>query len=368
MPHRRCGKIIVAEDEAQLSQVLAIKARAAANGRIGELQLLSRCELRALEPELEGVIGLLSPTTGIVDSHAFMLALQGDFEAAGGMIAFETPVEGGQALSDAIAISTGGKAPATITARHVVLAAGLSAPRLARSIVGVIASRSRRPISQKEVISAWRAVLPFPASSIQCLNPAASALVCAFDLAGRTRFGPDVEWLDVADERSIDYRVDPDRAVGFSEAIKRYWPGLKEDHLTPDYSGVRPKLVSRGETDADFVIQDETAHSVTGLIAVYRIEKSRFDSVAGDCITSGEKDSRTKSVDTFEPIQELVDSDGSVVIRQRPCFDLERPMWKPEDRIASPRGARLSNRTRRTYFGFARHSKAAQGGTCCHRS
>jgi L-2-hydroxyglutarate oxidase LhgO len=271
VPHRRCGKIIVAAGEEQRDQVLAIQARAAANG-VDDLRLINRRDLVALEPEVSGVIGLHSPSTGIVDSHALMLALQGDLEDHGGMIAFNAPVESGDLRGAAVRLNIGGSAPTQISARTLVLAAGLSSPRLARAIAGIraevipdgrFAKGSYFTLSRRAPFS--RLVYPVP-------EPGGLGTHLTLDMAGRGRFGPDVEWLDVADDRDIDYRVDPSRAEKFYAAIRRYWPGLRDGELSPDYSGARPKLTRQGEPDADFLIQDHRTHGVPGLVALYGIE------------------------------------------------------------------------------------------------
>lgn len=270
VPHSRCGKILVAASEAQAAQVVAIRDRALVNGV--ELTLLDRAGLQAMEPELAGVMGLHSPETGVVDSHAFMLALQGDAEAHGAAFAFGTPALGGRARPGGVEVDFGGEAPMTLFARRAVLAAGLSSPRLARAIDGLrvesvptarFAKGSYFSLSRRAPFS--RLVYPVP-------EPGGLGTHLTLDLAGRARFGPDVEWLDVADERDIDYTVDPRRAEAFYAAIRRYWPGLRDGELAPDYSGVRPKIVGPGAPDADFAIHDARAHGVEGLVALYGIE------------------------------------------------------------------------------------------------
>ena len=271
VPHRRCGKILVAAAEDQRDQVLAIQKKAAANG-VDDLRLLDAADMRAMEPEVQGVIGLHSPSTGIIDSHALMLALQGDLEAEGGAIAFRTEVVGGAARDGLIELTTAGETTGSITAASVILSAGLSAPRIARAIAG-IAPQSVPPgrfakgnyfsLSRRAPFS--RLVYPVP-------EPGGLGTHLTIDLSGRGRFGPDVEWLATDDERTIDYRVDPARSEKFYAAIRRYWPGLRDGELAPDYSGVRPKLTGPGEADADFSIQGAATHGVPGLVALYGIE------------------------------------------------------------------------------------------------
>jgi L-2-hydroxyglutarate oxidase LhgO len=270
VPHRRCGKIIVAAREDQRDQALAIRARARANG-VEDIVAIDRAAIAALEPELEGVIGLHSPSTGIVDSHALMLALQGDAEAHGCAFAFLSPVEAGAAGAH-VALEVGGAATARISARHVVLAAGLASPRIARTIAGVApGSIPQSRFAKGSYFSLLRRA-PFSRLVYPMPEPGGLGVHLTLDLAGRARFGPDVEWLEETDDRAIDYAVDPRRAEKFYAAIRRYWPGLRDGELAPDYSGARPKLVGPGEAEADFMIQDARIHGVRGLIALYGVE------------------------------------------------------------------------------------------------
>ena len=271
VPFRRCGKILVAADEVQRAQVLAIKARAEANG-VSDLALLERAELARLEPALAGDVGLLSPSTGIIDSHGYMLALQGDAEAHGAVLAFAAPLERARIRDNTIVVTIGGPAAMEISARHVVLAAGLASPRLARTIAGLdpatvpqayFAKGSYFSLSRRPPFS--RLIYPVP-------EPGGIGTHLTLDLAGRGRFGPDVEWLATGDDRDLDYAVDPARSAKFYAAVRRYWPDLADGDLVPDYSGVRPKIVAPGAPDADFTIHDRSVHGIDGLLALYGIE------------------------------------------------------------------------------------------------
>jgi L-2-hydroxyglutarate oxidase LhgO len=268
--HRRCGKLLVAAHERQREQLLSIQTRARANGV--KLALLDRAALNALEPEAEGVAALYSPDTGIVDSHALMLALRGDAEAQGATFAFRAPALGGRVRDDGVEVSCGGDAPLTLLARRVVIAAGLSARRVARSISGLAQASVPRAWFAKGSYFALARRSPFTRLVYPVPEPGGLGVHLTLDLGGRARFGPDVEWLDVEDERAIDYRVDPSRAGVFYDAIRRYWPGLRDGDLMPDYAGVRAKIVGPGVADADFQLHGSAEHGAKGVLALYGVE------------------------------------------------------------------------------------------------
>jgi L-2-hydroxyglutarate oxidase LhgO len=270
VPHRRCGKLLVAAREAQQEQLFAIRARAHANGV--ELALLGRAALAALEPEVAGVAALHSPETGIVDSHALMLALQGDAESLGATFAFRAPVAGGRVREDGVEITCSGETTTTLLARRVVIAAGLSAPRVARSIDGLAADSVPCARFAKGSYFTLARRSPFTRLVYPVPEPGGLGVHLTLDLSGRARFGPDVEWLDLEDERAIDYRVDSSRAGAFYHAIRRYWPGLRDGDLAPDYAGVRAKIVGAGVADADFLLHGRAEHGAKGVLALYGIE------------------------------------------------------------------------------------------------
>ncbi|WP_264045020.1 NAD(P)/FAD-dependent oxidoreductase [Methylobacterium flocculans] len=263
VPHRRCGKLIVATDEAERAAIVAIAARGETNGVPG-LVLLEAAEAKALEPNLACVAALHAPGTGIVDSHALMLALQGDLEDAGGAIAFDTPVAGLAWAGGRWEVTVQGEA---LPFDAVVNAAGLGAQALAATVEGYPAARIPRQVLAK---GSYFGCVGRPAFS-RLIYPApvegGLGIHLTLDLAGRMRFGPDVEWLD-----AIDYRVDPGRAHAFAQAIRRYWPGLPDGALTPDYAGIRPKLTGPGEPAADFRIEGPAEHGLSGLVHLYGIE------------------------------------------------------------------------------------------------
>jgi L-2-hydroxyglutarate oxidase LhgO len=266
VPHERCGKLLVAVDEAEIDKLRAIKAQAEANG-VMDLVWLTGAEARALEPEIVAAQALLSPSTGIIDSHALMLALSGDAEERGAMLAFETPALSGRVERPSLVIQTGGAAPMEIEGGLVVNAAGLGAQALARSIAGMPADRI--PPLHLAKGNYFSLVGRTPFSHLIYPMPAAGGLGVhlTLDLAGQARFGPDVEWL-----QEIDYSIDPRRAESFYAAIRTYWPGLPEDALQPAYAGIRPKIARPGGSSTDFVIQTEKEHGIPGLVNLFGIE------------------------------------------------------------------------------------------------
>ncbi len=271
IPHQRCGKLLVAASPDQLDQVLAIQAKAKANG-VDDLTLIDRASLKAMEPEVEGVMALHSPSTGIIDSHALMLALQGDAEAHGCAFAFQSALEHGRIENGMFHLQIGGPDPMQISANHLILSAGLAMPRLAKNLHGLPSqSIPAYGFAKGNYFSLSRRA-PFSHLIYPVPEPGGLGIHLTLDLSGRGKFGPDVEWLEESDDRNIDYRVNPQRAEKFYAAIRKYWPGLRDGDLNPDYSGVRPKITRPGEPDADFLIQDARSHNVPGLIALYGIE------------------------------------------------------------------------------------------------
>ncbi len=266
IPYRRCGKLLVATDERQLPKLEAIKAQADANG-VTNLERLSAADARALEPELRCVGAYLSPSTGIVDSHAFMLALQGDAEASGAALAFRSPLERGRVRDDGIALEVGGAEPMQVLARTVVNSAGLHAPRVAASIHGFPPAHVPPTYYAKGNYYSLVGRSPFARLVYPMPNEAGLGVHITIDLGGQARFGPDVEWID-----RIDYDVDPRRADGFYAAIREYWPGLQDGRLAPGYAGIRPKIVGPAAKAADFVVQGPRDHGVSGLVNLFGIE------------------------------------------------------------------------------------------------
>lgn len=266
VPYRLCGKLIVVTSEAERAALETIFARGQANG-VEDLAFLERDAAVALEPALSCVAALHSPATGIVDSHALMLALLGEIEDAGGALALRTPILSAERRDGRWHVRFGGEAPDTLAVDILVNAAGIGAQALARRIAGVAPERVPRQVLAK---GSYFGCTGRPAFS-RLIYPApvegGLGIHLTLDLAGRMRFGPDVEWVETE-----DYAVAPDRAAAFAAAIRRYWPALAEDRLTPDYAGIRPKLSGPGEAAADFVIDGPAEHGLPGLVQLFGIE------------------------------------------------------------------------------------------------
>jgi L-2-hydroxyglutarate oxidase LhgO len=264
--YNNCGKLIVATSAAEDEQLDGIQARASANG-VADLRKLGAAEAIALEPNLTCTAALLSPSTGVVDSHAFMLAMQGAAEAAGALFVFHSPVDGGAVTDGGISLRVGGAEPMELEARLVVNSAGLFAPALARSIAGMPADRIPTPYYAKGNYFTLAGRSPF--SRLIYPVPVAGGLGVhlTIDLGGQARFGPDVEWVE-----TLDYTVDPRRADVFYDAVRKYWPALPDGALQPGYAGIRPKIVPPSVAKQDFHIQGPAGHGVPGLVNLFGIE------------------------------------------------------------------------------------------------
>jgi L-2-hydroxyglutarate oxidase LhgO len=266
IPHANCGKLIVATDEAEADKLASIQARAAANG-VPDLRRLERADALALEPALHCTAALLSPSTGIIDSHAYMLSLQGDAANAGAIFVFHAPVIGGRLTDEGAEIEVGGAEPMALRCRSFVNAAGLHAPRLARSLAGMPSQLIPTAYYAKGNYFTLTGKNPFSRLIYPVPVPGGLGTHLTIDLGGQARFGPDVEWVD-----EIDYEVDPRRGESFYAAIRRYWPELKDGALAPGYSGIRPKIVPPGAPGQDFTLQGPRAHGVPGLLNLFGIE------------------------------------------------------------------------------------------------
>jgi L-2-hydroxyglutarate oxidase LhgO len=266
VPHRRCGKLIVATELQQVPALEKLRAQAADNG-VTDLRMLSASEAKAMEPELACVAALESPSTGVIDSHRFMLALRGKAEDHGASVAFRSPVLGGSVKRDGIELEVGGTEPMRLRARTVVNCAGLSAQELARRLEGFPANKLPPAYYCKGNYFSLSGRSPFSRLIYPAPETAGLGVHLTLDLAGQARFGPDVEWIE-----RIDYDVDPGRAGSFYSAIRRYWPALKDGALQPAYSGIRPKLQARGEPARDFLIQGPKDHGIARLANLFGIE------------------------------------------------------------------------------------------------
>lgn len=264
--HRGCGKLIVATDDGQNERLLALKEKGLANG-VRDLDLLDADQAKRLEPSLACTAALLSRSTGIVDSHAYMLSLLGDIEREGGNVAYRSPALCGRVAPHCIVVSVGGMEPAEVRCRSVINCAGLGAQRFAAGIEGLspdsvpplfLARGNYFSLAGKSPFS--RLIYPLP-------QPGGLGVHLTLDLAGQARFGPDVEWID-----EEGYDVDPRRGEAFYAEIRRYWPELPDGALQPAYAGIRPKLLGPDDGEQDFVFQGPEQHGVRGLINLFGIE------------------------------------------------------------------------------------------------
>jgi len=264
--YRRCGKLIVAAGESDEPELARITAAAAGNG-VNDLRRIDAAELHEMEPALRGRAALLSPSTGIVDSHGLMLAYQGEAEDRGAMIAFNSPVTAGRVGEGGIELEVGGAAPMRLVCRSVVNSAGLGAPAFAGSLAGFPAEHVPQQWLARGNYFTLGSKPPFARLIYPVPEPGGLGVHLTLDLAGRARFGPDVEWVE-----AVDYAVDPARGERFYGAIRRYWPELPDGVLTPAYAGIRPKLGPPGSPPQDFVLQGPRDHGVPGLVNLYGIE------------------------------------------------------------------------------------------------
>jgi L-2-hydroxyglutarate oxidase LhgO len=264
VPHRRSGKLIVSTSKEQDAELLSIQTRAHANG-VTDVVWMTRTQAAALEPEVSCSAALYSPSTGIIDSHALMLAYLGDAEDRGAMLALKSRFARAVVKNGGFAVHAEGADP--IEARILVNSAGLRAPSVARSIEGFDAKLAPRELYAKGNYYTLTGRAPFSRLVYPVPEPGGLGVHVTLDLAGQARFGPDVEWVE-----RIDYRVDPERAARFYAAIRRYWPGLRDGALAPGYAGIRPKTAGPGEPTPDFVVQGPRVHRIQGLVNLFGIE------------------------------------------------------------------------------------------------
>jgi len=265
------GKLIVAADDEQIHDLQNILYKARNNG-VPDVRLLSSTEAFNLEPDLKCTAAMLSSSTGIVDSHGFMLSLLGGFEDAGGMIAYQSPLLSAHVINDGFELAVGGNDAMQLQTRLLINCAGLSAPQVASKIEGLSAEKIPRAYFAKGNYFSLAGRSPFKHLIYPIPEPGGLGVHLTLDLAGQAKFGPDVEWLDITEENQINYSVDQQRGDGFYAAIRRYWPGLKEGALQPDYSGIRAKIVPPNSTAGDFIFDGPKQHGVAGLYNLYGFE------------------------------------------------------------------------------------------------
>jgi L-2-hydroxyglutarate oxidase LhgO len=264
--HRRVGKLIVATTEAEVAQLARYEAQARANG-VTDIGPLSVREAKALEPEVQCVAALLSPSTGIVDSHGLMSAYLADLEAHGGLLALNSPVAGGRLLPHEVELEVGGTTPMSVRAATVVNCAGLHAQSVSQRLIDVPAAAVPQRFLAKGHYFSLTGRSPFSHLVYPVASSAGLGTHVTLDLAGNARFGPDVQWL-----QDIDYGFDDSRKADFADAIRKYYPRLDDARLQPAYTGIRPKISSAGQPAADFCIRGPLAHGNSPYVALYGIE------------------------------------------------------------------------------------------------
>ncbi|MGJ7579641.1 NAD(P)/FAD-dependent oxidoreductase [Variovorax sp. RHLX14] len=265
IPHRRCGKLIVATSAAQVDDLAGIIAKGHANG-VGDLVMLTREEARRLEPDLECLAAVNSPSTGIVDSHSYMLSLQGDLENAGGMVALKSGVSNARCDPKGIVLVTDDGTE--LRCRTVVNSAGLTAPGLACRFEGLSPASIPKASFAKGNYFTLAGRAPFTHLIYPVPEAAGLGVHLTLDMGGQAKFGPDVQWVDSPN----DLVVDPSRGDAFYAEVRRYWPALKDGSLIAGYAGIRPKISGRGDPAADFRIDGPETHGVPGLVNLFGIE------------------------------------------------------------------------------------------------
>ena len=263
VPHRRSGKLIVATSQEQVGELENIQKKAHANG-VTDVVWMTREQVRALEPEISCVAGLYSPSTGIIDSHALMLAYLGDAEERGAMLALKTHLLGAQVSADGFVVHTD---QMDVACNVLVNGGGLRAPSIAKLVEGYPAEKAPREFYAKGNYYSLARRSPFSRLVYPVPEPGGLGVHVTLDLAGQARFGPDVEWVE-----RIDYTVDPKRSERFYAAIRKYWPGLPDGALSPGYAGIRPKTAGPKEPAPDFEVQGASVHGVPGLVHLFGIE------------------------------------------------------------------------------------------------
>jgi len=269
------GKLIVAADDTQINDLQAILYKAQNNG-VPEIKMVSEEEAKALEPKLQCSAAILSSSTGIVDSHGYMLSLLGGFEDAGGMIAYQSPLMSAQPISvnaeKGFELHVGGVDGMKIQTKILINCAGMSAPAVAQRIEGFKKEQIPKAYFAKGNYFSLSGKSPFSHLIYPIPEPGGLGVHLTLDMGGQAKFGPDVEWLEIDAEEQVDYTVDPKRGERFYEAVRRYWPSLKDGSLQPDYSGVRAKIVPPHAPAGDFCFNTPLDHGLAGLYNLYGFE------------------------------------------------------------------------------------------------
>ena len=266
VPHERLGKLLVATDASQLPELANYKSRAALNG-VDDLQPLTGTEAKALEPEVRCVAALLSPSTGILDSHAYMQAVAGEAEARGAQIVLNSKVVAIVHSGGLFRFQLQDGQSESVSCRRLVLAAGLHSSKLARQLTFASSYRPPETYYARGRYYSLKTSTPFSRLVYPMPVPGGSGTHITLDLSGRAKFGPDVQWID-----AIDYSFDRSAEAQFYSAIRRYWPGLPDGALEPNGTGIRPKLTQQGQPGADFAIHGPEQHGLAGLVMLFGIE------------------------------------------------------------------------------------------------
>ncbi len=280
----RCGKLVVATSAEEIPRVEAVLTQAAANGVEG-IERLTGAQAMAMEPELSAVEAILSPESGVFDSHAYMVALTGEIEAHEGAVVTRTPFLGAEPLAaGGFKVRIGGEAPAAFDASRLIISAGLGAQAAAASVEGYPRAAIPALHFGKGVYFRLAGRAPFQRLVYPPPIPGALGSHYRRDLGGQAHFGPDLQYVD-----GEDYDVDPGRAARFYEDVRRYWPGLRDGALEPDYAGIRPKLHGPGEPQPDFRLDGEAVHGLAGLVALFGIESPGLTSslAIGEAVADG---------------------------------------------------------------------------------
>jgi len=271
IPYQRCGKLIVAANREQVSQLKALQVKALAN-QVNDLRLLSEAGVRSMEPAIPATGALFSPSTGIVDSHCLMLALQGDIESAGGWVALRSKVVSGSVAHKQIVITVAGADTSEVQAGLLINAAGLQTTQLLNTVRDYPRERIPAVYFAKGDYFALSGKSPCQHLIYPLPEPGGLGIHLTLDMAGQARFGPDVEWLESRNPDTLSYAIDPNKEHKFRTAISTYWPAIQQRTLLPAYSGIRPKLSPQGTDAQDFVIDSPEQHGIAGWYNLFGIE------------------------------------------------------------------------------------------------